>query len=135
VIRVLYNQFGLYQDAAAWAVGAKKVKVKMQMEKMVQGSTLYKTNSFMRYSLNSGDSQVANSKAMSLWAYVPPYLPALDLTPTAFFAILREIKVFLTSNDGSVKMSSSSAELVFYLKPLNPWRDRSKKEYSSKNGS
>ena len=35
------------------------------------------------YNLNSDETQEANSKAISLWAYVPPYLPALDTIPMA----------------------------------------------------
>src|SRR5574344_839398 len=38
----------------------------------------------MIYSLNSAETQVANSKAMSLWANVPPYRPDLEINPTAF---------------------------------------------------
>jgi hypothetical protein len=38
----------------------------------------------MRYSLNSTDTHDANSNAISLCAYVPPYLPALTTRPMAF---------------------------------------------------
>jgi hypothetical protein len=37
----------------------------------------------MRYSLNSTDTHDANSIAISLCAYVPPYLPGLDTMPIA----------------------------------------------------
>lgn len=38
----------------------------------------------MRYSLNSEDIHEANSNAISLWAYVPPYFPTLFIILTAF---------------------------------------------------
>ena len=37
----------------------------------------------MMYSLNSAEIQEANSKAISLCANVPPYLPALEKIPIA----------------------------------------------------
>jgi len=38
--------------------------------------------------LNSGDSQLANSKAISECAYVPPPFPDLDIIPIAFVSFI-----------------------------------------------
>jgi hypothetical protein len=41
-------------------------------------------NSVIKNSLNSDEIHVANSKAISICARVPPYLPDLEIIPTAF---------------------------------------------------
>src|SRR5574344_3171699 len=38
----------------------------------------------MRYNLNFGDTHEANSKAISFWAYVPPWRPAFAMMPREF---------------------------------------------------
>ena len=44
-------------------------------------------NSVIKYNLNSGEIHDANSKAISLWAKVPPpYLPAFEIIPIALVA-------------------------------------------------
>ena len=43
----------------------------------------------MMYNLNSGEIQEANSKAISVWAYVqPPYLPDFEIIPMAFVVFI-----------------------------------------------
>ena len=70
----------------------------------------------MIYSLNSGDTHEANSKAMSLCAYVPPYLPDLDIIPIAFVASIHfcgeRVKAFAPA---SFLKESNSTPLKFGL--------------------
>ena len=72
--------------------------------------------SLMRYSLNSGLSQVPNSKAMSLWAKVPPYRPGLDIIPIALVFSIHclgvRVKLFVPL---SILKASNSMPLKFGL--------------------
>jgi hypothetical protein len=50
---------------------------------LLLSSSFSRWNSLIRKNLKEGLSQVANSKAISLCANVPPYRPDLDIMPIA----------------------------------------------------
>jgi hypothetical protein len=64
----------------------------------------------MMYSLNSGEIHDANSKAISEWAYVPPYLPDLDVIPIALVASIHRcgVRVNAFVPDSFLKVSNST---------------------------
>jgi hypothetical protein len=66
-------------------------------------------NSFIKYNLNSTEIQEANSKAISLCAYVPPYLPLFEIIPLALVFSIHclGVKIKLLEPDLYLNLSNS----------------------------